>query len=57
MFGEEEHTVNFDLNAVNFNIWYEVTQLNSDSGLMTVLYNQQSIQDKISGLKFRGGNL
>ena len=49
VFGEEEHTVNFDLNAVNFNIWYEVSQLNADSGLMTILYNQQNIQDKISG--------
>lgn len=47
VFDEKEYSQHFDLNAVKLNVWYEVTEVNVDSGIMTILYDGQILQDKI----------
>jgi len=49
VFGEDEYSQHFDLNAINMNIWNEVYEINSENNIKIVLYDEQSIQDKLKG--------
>ena len=39
----------FDLNAISINLWYEVSQLNSDQNNNTTLFSSDYIDDKVNG--------